>query len=297
MRTCPAAPANSSSSAPAGPRPASTSTPATSPAQRLSRTPVWFWTLRRGFSWFSIQAGLVAPIFLLELMLTHPSVRRNILAFLLLYAAGGGVVLVISVPYAARYGFWRSVLWAPTWFAFAFLRRIGTLEAAISLPVRPFPAPARSGARPPTEGTAADELIAGEPASVLLEAAHPGPAGASAAGASAGWADGGWADVGEADPGWADADPRWTRASETDPGWAEAGPRWADVDPRWVRTGEADYRWADAGPRWPDADPGWPDADWPGRHDAVQGELVADGPEEDPVPTPTRPGLLLPGDD
>jgi hypothetical protein len=103
-------------------------------------TRVWFWTLRRGFSWFSIQAGLVAPIFLLELVLTNPSVRGNILAFLLLYAAGGGVVLVISVPYAARYGVWRSVLWAPTWFAFAFLRRIGTLEAAISLPVRPFPA-------------------------------------------------------------------------------------------------------------------------------------------------------------
>jgi hypothetical protein len=39
------------------------------------------------------------------------------------------------------------------------------------------------------------------------------------------------------------------------------------------------------------------DADWPGRHDTVQDELVADGPEEDPVPTPTRPGLLLPGDD
>ena len=35
---------------------------------------VWFWTLRRGFSWFSIQAGLVAPIFLLELVITHPSV-------------------------------------------------------------------------------------------------------------------------------------------------------------------------------------------------------------------------------
>jgi hypothetical protein len=35
-----------------------------------------------------------------------------------------------------------SVLWAPTWFAYAFLRRIATLEAVISLPCRPFPAPA-----------------------------------------------------------------------------------------------------------------------------------------------------------
>jgi cellulose synthase/poly-beta-1,6-N-acetylglucosamine synthase-like glycosyltransferase len=100
---------------------------------------VWFWTLRRGFSWFSIQAGLVAPIFLAELAATQPSVRGNILTFLLLYAAGGGVVLAISLPYAVRYGFWRSILWSPTWFMFAFLRRIATLEAAISLPVRPFP--------------------------------------------------------------------------------------------------------------------------------------------------------------
>jgi cellulose synthase/poly-beta-1,6-N-acetylglucosamine synthase-like glycosyltransferase len=100
---------------------------------------VWFWTLRRGFSWFSIQAGLVAPIFLAELAATQPSVRGNILTFLLLYAAGGGVVLAISLPYAVRYGFWRSILWSPTWFMFAFLRRVATLEAAISLPVRPFP--------------------------------------------------------------------------------------------------------------------------------------------------------------
>ena len=123
---------------------------------------VWFWTLRRGFSWFSIQAGLVAPIFLLELVLTQPSVRGNILTFLLLYVAGGGVVLAISLPYAVRYGFWRSIVWSPTWFAFAFLRRIATLEAAISLPVRPFPARAAA---------AAQEPAAGEPASVLFEAA------------------------------------------------------------------------------------------------------------------------------
>jgi hypothetical protein len=44
------------------------------------------------------------------------------------------------VPYAIKYGYWRSILWAPTWFLFSFLRRLATLEAAISLPVRPFPA-------------------------------------------------------------------------------------------------------------------------------------------------------------
>jgi cellulose synthase/poly-beta-1,6-N-acetylglucosamine synthase-like glycosyltransferase len=125
---------------------------------------VWFWTLRRGFSWFSIQAGLIAPIFLLELVVTQPSVRGNILTFLLLYVAGGGVVLAISLPYAVRYGFWRSIVWSPTWFAFAFLRRIATLEAAISLPVRPFPARAAATAQEPA---------AGEAASVLLEAAAP----------------------------------------------------------------------------------------------------------------------------
>jgi cellulose synthase/poly-beta-1,6-N-acetylglucosamine synthase-like glycosyltransferase len=127
---------------------------------------VWFWTLRRGFSWFSIQASLVAPVFLLELVLTSPAYRGNILTFLLLYAAGGGVVLAISLPYAARYGLWRSVLWSPTWFAFAFLRRIATLEAAISLPVRPFPA--RAPGVPREERTA----TAG-PVSVLFEAARP----------------------------------------------------------------------------------------------------------------------------
>jgi hypothetical protein len=33
-----------------------------------------------------------------------------------------------------------SILWMPTFFAFAFLRRLSTLEAVISLPARPFPA-------------------------------------------------------------------------------------------------------------------------------------------------------------
>ena len=101
---------------------------------------VWFWTLRRGFSWFSIQAGLVAPIFLLELALTSPTYRQNVVTFALLYVLGGGVPLAISLPYAVKYRYWRSILWAPTWFAYAFLRRVALLEAAISLPTRPFPA-------------------------------------------------------------------------------------------------------------------------------------------------------------
>jgi len=119
---------------------------------------VWFWTLRRGFSWFSIQAGLVAPIFLLELALTNPSYRQNVVTFALLYAAGGGVSLAISLPYAIKYRYWMSIVWAPTWFAYAFLRRIATLEAVISLPARPFPAPApaRQQAPVPAAETSTD---------------------------------------------------------------------------------------------------------------------------------------------
>jgi cellulose synthase/poly-beta-1,6-N-acetylglucosamine synthase-like glycosyltransferase len=103
---------------------------------------VWFWTLRRGFSWFSLQVGLIAPIFMLELALTHPNYRQNVVTFALLYAAAGAVPLIISLPYAVRHGYWRSLPWIPTWFAYAFLRRLGTLEAVISLPVRPLRVPA-----------------------------------------------------------------------------------------------------------------------------------------------------------
>jgi cellulose synthase/poly-beta-1,6-N-acetylglucosamine synthase-like glycosyltransferase len=113
---------------------------------------VWFWTWRRGFSWFSLQAGLVAPIFIAELALAHPTYRQNLATFALLYIVAGGVPLIISLPLAVKYRQWRSILWMPTWFAYAFLRRLSTLEAAISLPTRPFPAPqaarSRSRARP-----------------------------------------------------------------------------------------------------------------------------------------------------
>ena len=42
-----------------------------------------------------------------------------------------------------KYRYWRSILWMPTWLAFAFLRRLSTLEAVISLPGRPFSRPVR----------------------------------------------------------------------------------------------------------------------------------------------------------
>ncbi len=101
---------------------------------------VWFWTMRRGFSWFSLQTGLVAPILMLELALTHPSYRQNLATFALVYLAAGAVPVLISLPFAVRQRRWRSMLWIPTWCVYTFLRRLGMLEAAITLPVRPFPA-------------------------------------------------------------------------------------------------------------------------------------------------------------
>jgi cellulose synthase/poly-beta-1,6-N-acetylglucosamine synthase-like glycosyltransferase len=98
---------------------------------------VWLWTVRRGFSWFSVQIGVVAPVFMLELVLTHPTYRQNIATFAILYVLGGAIPLLVSVPLAVKYRYWRSLLWMPTWFAFAFLRRLATLEAVISLPTRP----------------------------------------------------------------------------------------------------------------------------------------------------------------
>jgi cellulose synthase/poly-beta-1,6-N-acetylglucosamine synthase-like glycosyltransferase len=101
---------------------------------------VWLWTVRRSFSWFSLQAGMVAPIFMAELALTNPGYRSSVGVLTLLYIAGGALPLIVSLPLAIRHRQWRSIAWMPTWFAFAFLRRLGTLEAAISLPTRPFPA-------------------------------------------------------------------------------------------------------------------------------------------------------------
>ena len=118
--------------------------------------------MRRGFSWFFLPAGLVAPIFMLELVLTHPTYRQNVATFFLLYAVGGAISLAISMPLAIRHRRWRSLLWMPTWFAFAFLRRLAALEAIISLPTRPF------AWRPPAGGSSAE--VPGKARSVALRA-------------------------------------------------------------------------------------------------------------------------------
>ena len=128
---------------------------------------VWFWTMRRGFSWFTLPAGLVAPIFMLELVLTHPSYRQNMATFFLLYALAGAIPLAISLPLAVKHRQWRSLLWMPTWFAFAFLRRLAALEAVISMPTRPFPGNAR---KPASRPESADTGSRGRP----LERARSG---------------------------------------------------------------------------------------------------------------------------
>ena len=102
---------------------------------------VWFWTVRRGFSWFTLQAGVVAPLFLLELVITHPTYRENFATLLVLWALAGAIPLLIALPLAIRYGHWKSLAWLPTWFAFTVLRRVATLEAFISMPTRPVAAP------------------------------------------------------------------------------------------------------------------------------------------------------------
>jgi len=123
---------------------------------------VWLWTMRRGFSWFSLQAGMVAPIFMAELVMTHPSYRQNVATFAFLYALAGTLPLAVSLPYAIKSRQWRSIAWSPTWFAYAFLRRLATLEATISLPTRPVALPAlrrgtyrhRQAAAAPEQATA-----------------------------------------------------------------------------------------------------------------------------------------------
>ena len=131
---------------------------------------VWFWTVRRGFSWFSLPAGLIAPIFMLELVLTHPSYRQNVATFLLLYAVGGAISLAISLPLAIKHRRWRSILWMPTWFAFAFLRRLAALEAVISLPTRPIPG---HGRQPSVEPEPAAEGSGRRPGEHVPAAALP----------------------------------------------------------------------------------------------------------------------------
>lgn len=116
---------------------------------------VWLWTLRRSFSWFSLQAGMVAPIFMAELALTSSGYRSDIAVLAALYIAGSALPLAVALPLAIRHRLWLSIAFLPTWFAFAFLRRLGTLEAAISLPTRPFPVRAAHADRAATAGAAA----------------------------------------------------------------------------------------------------------------------------------------------
>ena len=49
------------------------------------------------------RPACVAPIFLLELVLTSPTYRQNVATFALLYIAGGGIGLAVSLPYAVKY--------------------------------------------------------------------------------------------------------------------------------------------------------------------------------------------------
>ena len=126
---------------------------------------VWFWTMRRAFAWFSLQTGLVAPILMAEFALLEPSYRQNIVTLVVLYLAAGAIPVIVSVPFAIRYRRWRSLAWIPTWFAYAFLRRLATLEAVITLPVRPV--------RVPVPATVADRLrtaLPGRPAAAPLPA-------------------------------------------------------------------------------------------------------------------------------
>ena len=110
---------------------------------------VWFWTVRRGFSWFSLQAGLVAPVFLVELGIIDPTYRQNLATLVLLWAAAGAIPLAIALPLAIKYRQWQSIAWLPTWFVFAFLRRVAALEAFISMPARPVRLPAVARGRGP----------------------------------------------------------------------------------------------------------------------------------------------------
>jgi len=74
-----------------------------------------------------------------ELALFNPGYRSGVGVLAVLYVCGGSLPLVVCLPLAVRHREWRAIAWMPTWFAFAFLRRLGTLEAAISLPTRPLP--------------------------------------------------------------------------------------------------------------------------------------------------------------
>lgn len=103
----------------------------------------WLWTLRRPFAWISVLLGLIGPLYLTALAVFRPDYRRGILAIVELYLLLGAVYLAVAVALIVRHRCWRLLVWLPTWYAFAFLRRLATLEALVSLPTRPgLPLPA-----------------------------------------------------------------------------------------------------------------------------------------------------------
>jgi cellulose synthase/poly-beta-1,6-N-acetylglucosamine synthase-like glycosyltransferase len=109
-----------------------------SPARTGSAGPrVWVSLVRRMLSWLSIMLGLTGPLYLGLVGLLRPSDRRSVLTVLALYLLAGFLYMAVSVGLAVSYRQWRLLAWIPTWYAFAFLRRVAMLEALISLPVRP----------------------------------------------------------------------------------------------------------------------------------------------------------------
>jgi cellulose synthase/poly-beta-1,6-N-acetylglucosamine synthase-like glycosyltransferase len=99
---------------------------------------VWLYVLRRSFTWFSLQVAVLVPLFVLELVLTRPAFRHDVRNLVGLFVAGHAVAFAVTLPLIAKHRAWRALAWQPTYFAYAFLWRLGVLEARISLPTRPF---------------------------------------------------------------------------------------------------------------------------------------------------------------
>ncbi|HEV7207121.1 MAG TPA: glycosyltransferase family 2 protein [Mycobacteriales bacterium] len=97
----------------------------------------WLWTLRRPFAWVSAMLGLLGPLYLALLAALQPAYRRGVLTIVQLYLLLGAAYLTVAVALIVRHRCWRLLPWLPTWYAFAFLRRLAMLEALISLPTRP----------------------------------------------------------------------------------------------------------------------------------------------------------------
>jgi cellulose synthase/poly-beta-1,6-N-acetylglucosamine synthase-like glycosyltransferase len=109
-----------------------------SPARSgLAGPRVWLWMVRRMFSWLSIMLGLIGPLFAAVGSVMDPSYRRTIVTIAGLYVFAALLYFAVSVAVIARYRQWRLLVWLPTWYAFALLRRVAMLEALLTLPMRP----------------------------------------------------------------------------------------------------------------------------------------------------------------